>query len=117
VYWTALPRAHYRANVFVGGGPMLASRMSVDLPFTSTIRLQLADEAVGTYFHGGIEGEYLFHPRLSVNARVLGRYAKVKKLFKNADPELKFEDVPFRDREVDFSGFGAFVGLRAYIGY
>lgn len=115
LYWTAIPGSKHRVNVFVGAGPMVASRASLSFNFF-TVRLNLAEEKVGAYLHGGVEGEWLLSPRLSLNGRVLGRYAKASKLFKDSELTL-YSNAPLKNRDVDFSGFGAYVGLRAYIGY
>ena len=117
LYWTAVPGNKYRVNLFGGAGPMLASRAGIEFLFF-TIHLGLADEKVGTYVHGGVEGEYMVTPKLSISGRVLGRYANASKLFKNSDLMLYGPPaVPLANRKVDFSGFGAYIGLRGYIGY
>ncbi len=117
VYWSALPREKYRLNLFAGGGPMLTSRAAVDLPFF-TIRIQLADEKVGTYFHVGTEGEYLLNPRLSVTGRAMYRYAKATGFFKGSQVNVYGPpQSALADRKVDFSGYGLYLGLRGYIGY
>ncbi len=118
LYWTALPREKYRVNLFAGGGPMLATRAAVDLPFF-TIRIQLADEKVGTYFHAGTEGEYLLNPRLSLNGRVMYRYAQASGFFKDTQLGNLYSSPQsaIKDRKVDFSGYGIYLGLRGYIGY
>jgi hypothetical protein len=116
VYYMLVPREKYRVSAFVGAGPMLATRGLMDLNFVS-VRIGIADEVLGSYFHGGLEGEYLLSPKFSISGRVLGRSASAKiwkdnTLKWNGDPTLAL-----KDRKVDFSGFGAFVALRAYIGY
>ena len=116
VYWTAIPGSKHRVNLFAGAGPMLASRASIELPFF-TIRLNLADEKVGAYLHAGAEGEWMLSPKLSLNGRVLGRYAKASGLFSGSTLIPYGGSEKLADRTVNFSGFGAFVALRAYIGY
>lgn len=116
LYYMMLPREKYRVSAFVGAGPMLSSHALIDINFFST-RIGIADEQLGTYFHAGLEGEYLLSPRFSVSGRVLGRSASAK-IWK--DNELKLygnDNTALKNRKVDFSGFGAFVALRAYIGY
>ena len=102
--------------MFVGAGAMLDTRGLIDLNFFTT-RIGIADEVLGSYFHGGLEGEYLLSPKFSISGRVLGRSASAKiwkdnTLQLNGDPNLAL-----KNRKVDFTGFGAFVALRAYIGY
>jgi hypothetical protein len=116
LYWTAMPHDKWRANLFLGGGPMGATRGAIKFNRPGTGYF-VADEKVGTYVHAGIEGEWLVNPHFSLNGRVLGRSAKAKGLFKDSEQTLYATNVKLADREVDFSGFGAFVGVRAYIGY
>lgn len=119
VYWTAMTGSKHRVYVFGGGGPMLASRAALKFKDPS-IGYFVADEGVGTYLHAGVEGEWLLSPRLSVNGSLSGRSAKKSGLFKDVNESLNLYSVPngeLRNQEVDFSGFGAYVGLRAYIGY
>jgi hypothetical protein len=106
----------YRVSAFVGGGPMLEATSSISLPFFS-VKLQVADDKVGTYAHAGLEGEYLVSPRFSVTGRVLGRYAKATGLFKDTDFEPYMTGNAIANRDIDFSGFAATIGLRAYVGY
>lgn len=116
LYYAAITGPKVRGNVFIGAGPMLSASNSIDLPFFSNIRFKISDEKNGTYFHVGAEGEYLLHPKVSLTGRVLYRSATANNLFDNST--LKFySTTPLKDRKVDFSGIGAFVGLRAYIGY
>lgn len=117
LYYTAMSSEKFHLNVFAGGGPMVASRGSIDLNFF-TVRLQLADEKVGAIFHGGLEGEYMVMPKLSVTGRIEGRSAKATKLFKASELNLYgAPEAALADKEVDFSGYGAYIGLRGYIGY
>ncbi len=105
----------FRGYVFAGGGPLLEATSSLDLPFFG-VPIQIADDKVGTYLHAGLEGEYRFHPRFSISGRVLGRLAKATGLFK--DTGLSYEPgTVIDDRDIDFSGFAATIGLRAYVGY
>lgn len=115
VYWAALTGPHHRVNLFVGGGPLLTATNSIDLPFF-TFRIKIADQKTGMYMHGGAEGEWLVHPKLAVSGRALYRSATANKLYHDSTLEL-YGTKAIKDRKVDFSGFGAYVGLRAYIGY
>lgn len=116
VAYLLIDNARYRVSAFAGGGPMLESSSSVSFPFF-TIDISVADTKVGTYLHGGLEAEYRFHPRFSVTGRALVRSAKATGLFKDTDFDLYGNGVSIADREIDFSGFAATVGLRGYIGY
>ena len=104
-----LPSSRIRIDV--------ASRGSIDLNFF-TVRLQLASEKVGAIFHGGLEGEYMVMPKLSLTGRVEGRYAQSSKLFKGSTVDLYGDPTAaLKDRKINFSGYGAYIGLRGYIGY
>lgn len=115
VYWAALTGPRQRVNLFVGGGPLLAATNSMDLPFF-TFRIKIADEKTGLYAHAGVEGEWLVHPKLAVTGRALYRSATASKLYHDSTLEL-YGTKQIKDRKADFSGFGANIGLRAYIGY
>jgi hypothetical protein len=116
VAYLLLDHPRYRVSAFAGGGPMLEASSSVSFPFF-TIDLQIADDKVGTYLHGGLEGEYLFHRRFAVTGRALFRSAKATGLFKDTDFDFYGEGQNIADRDIDFSGFAANIGLRAYVGY
>jgi hypothetical protein len=104
-----------RGYLIVGGGPMFESTASLTLPLLGT-PLQVADHKVGTYLQAGLEGEYRVHPRFSITGRLLGRYAKATGLFKDAG--LSYVPGTLIDnRDIDFSGIAATIGLRAYVGY
>jgi len=117
LYWTALPRQHWRGNVFAGLGPLMAARVAFKIPGSGSSVLEIADERQGFIFQGGVEGEYLFNSRFSVSGRLLGRSATATGFFKDTKLNI-YNSTDFLDnRKVDFSGYGAFVALRAYIGY
>ena len=117
LHWLVMQRPRWRASAFAGGGPMLETKSSVEFALLPGLRITASDTKVGTYFHAGIEGELILHRRFSLDARVLGRYAKATGLSIFESDNLDYtEAVPIRDRDVDFSGFGAHVGLRVYIG-
>jgi hypothetical protein len=116
-YYAAIARTNWRVNVFAGGGPLLAATSTIDLSL-GVDRVAIADERIGFYGHGGVEGEFLAHPRFSITGRVLGRVAKASGIYQNTDPDLEiYGTTKLTDRKLDFSGFGAHVGVRAYIGY
>lgn len=107
----------FRAYAFVGGGPMLETTSSVDFLLFPGLPIGIADSKVGTYLHGGLEGEYRVHPRFSIVGRVLGRSAKATGLFGDTDFTPYDPNVSIKGRDVDFSGFAATIGVRAYVGY
>lgn len=107
----------FRANVFAGGGPMLNCYAEDKFTFFGVIPLKTTDSKVGMYFHGGLEGEYMLHPKLSVTARALGRYAKAPKMFDGVEFTQYSGPETIGGRDLDFSGYGLTLGLRGYIGY
>ena len=116
LYQTVLAGRVYRINVFAGGGVLATATSSVDYrelaELLAGVPLKLSGQKTGSYFHGGIEAEYLLTPRFSLSGRAMGRSAKAKGTLDDID----FGD-EFNGRTIDFSGFGATLGLRAYIGY
>jgi hypothetical protein len=116
LYYAAITNPKWRVNVFGGAGSLLAATSTMKINF-GTVTLLLSDQANGLYGHAGLEGEYLVHPRIAAYGRVLGRVATAGDLFADSELELYDANVPLKGREVNFSGFGAHVGLRAYIGY
>lgn len=110
-----------RASVFAGGGPMLNSYAADRFNYGGFIPISVSDTKIGTYFHGGAEGEYMLHPKLSLAARALLRSAKATKMFKGStfgDPEqYSGTGAVIGNRDLDFSGFGLSLALRGYIGY
>lgn len=115
LYWTAVTGAKQRVNLFAGAGPLLSASNSIDLPFFN-FRIKIADQKTGFYFHTGAEGEYLITPKIALSGRVLYRSATASKLYHDSTLEF-YGERAIKDRKVDFSGFGAHVGIRAYIGY
>lgn len=106
----------WRASVFAGGGPMLNSYASDKFLYAPGIPLLLTDTKTGTYVHGGLEGEYVMHPKVSLTGRVLFRSAKATGMFEGSD-FTQYASGTIANHDLDFSGFGASIGLRAYIGY
>jgi hypothetical protein len=116
VHWLVAQRPKWRAAAFAGGGPMLETLSSMEFSFI-VLRLSASDSKVGTYLHAGAEGEYRVHPRFSLDARVLGRYAKAAGLSVLETNAFDYTPtVRIADRDVSFSGFAAHVGVRVYIG-
>lgn len=116
VYYAAITNPKWRVNLFGGVGSLLAANSSIRFNFV-TVTLSLSDQKNSFYGHAGVEGEYLVHPRFAAYGRLLGRMASASDLYKDSELELYSSNVPLKDRKVDFSGFGAHVGVRAYIGY
>ncbi len=106
----------FRLNIFAGGGVLATAMSEVDYgelaALLNDVPLKLSGQKTGSYFHGGLEAEYLVTQRFSLSGRLLGRSAKAKGTLDG----IGFGDV-FNGRTIDFSGFGATLGLRAYIGY
>lgn len=117
LHWLVRDAAKWRASAFVGGGPMLNSYAGDKFPFTSTIAVRVTDTKVGTYLHGGLEGEYLLSPKLSLNARALVRSAKATEMFSGSTFTQYGSGTSIGDRDLDFSGVALSVGVRGYIGY
>lgn len=105
-----------KASVFAGAGPMLNAYASDKFLYTAGIPLKATDTKVGSYFHGGLEGEYELHPKVSLTGRVLFRSAKATGMFENTD-FTQYGSGTLKDRDLDFSGYGLSLGLRGYIGY
>ncbi len=107
----------FRVNVFAGGGVLATAISEVDYRelaalLSPPVPLKLSGQKTGSYLHGGLEAEYLVTERFSLAGRVMGRLAKAKGTL----DDIEFGDA-FNGRTIDFSGFGATLGLRAYIGY
>lgn len=107
----------FRVNAFAGGGPMLNAYAADKFLYFGSIALKVTDTKVGTYIHGGLEGEYSLHPRLSVAGRALVRSAKATKMFEDSEFTQYGGSATIGNRDMDFSGFGLTLGLRGYIGY
>lgn len=106
----------FRANLFAGGGMLSSAISSIEFSNFSGTALTVSGQKNGSYFHGGLEAEFLMHPRLALTGRVMGRSAKADKVLDEFS-FLAYGIASLKDRTVDFSGFSATLGLRAYIGY
>jgi tetratricopeptide (TPR) repeat protein len=116
LYYTAFSTAKIHLNGFVGAGALLDANANIRLSLFST-PINLSTQKNGWYYHAGVEGEYLVIPKLSVNGRLLVREATAKDMnLAIQDPFDLYSNVNANHRKIDFSGFGAFIGLRAYIG-
>jgi len=116
VVYTAYSSGKLRASVFAGAGPMLNAYASDKFLYFVGIPLKVTDTKVGTYFHGGLEGEYTLHPKLSLTARALFRSAKATEMFEDLD-FTQYSSGTLGNRDLDFSGYGLSLGLRGYVGY
>jgi tetratricopeptide (TPR) repeat protein len=114
-YYAAIVNPKWRVNVFGGVGSLLAATSSIRFNFGS-VTLQLSDQKNGFYGHAGVEGEYLVTPRFAAWGRALARVANAGDIYSGSEL-IAYGVAPLKGREVNFSGVGAHVGLRAYIGY
>lgn len=119
--FSSSPKKHL--NGFVGVGPM-PSQSIIEYQQTLVSGRLIPDQIVGHnqgwYLQAGLEGEYLFQPRLALTGRVLARRANSGELHWPREDFEIYESWPnstLNKRSVDFSGIAANVGIRAYIGY
>ncbi|MEQ1834274.1 MAG: hypothetical protein ABL977_14595 [Candidatus Eisenbacteria bacterium] len=105
-----------RLNLFAGGGLLSSAISAIEFGNLGGAALTVSGQKNGSYFHGGLETEILVHPRLAITGRVLERAAKADKVLDEFS-FLAYGSASLKDRTVDFSGFSASIGLRAYIGY
>lgn len=117
VCYTAFSSQLLHVNVLAGGGVLATASSELQLGdvLSTGTSINLGGQKNGTYFHAGLEAEVFATRRLSLSARVLGRQAKASGVFDDAP--FDFSDVSWKGRDIDFSGFAATLGLRAYIGY
>ena len=116
LYHATFVHPKWRVNTFIGMGAATPASSTIYFYLAPTARASIADEKTGFYGHAGLEGEFLASPRFAITGRVLGRVAKATGFY--ADSPLKiWGKAALANRSVDFSGFGAQLGLRAYIGY
>lgn len=116
VYYTAFSHRWFRANLFAGGGVLSSAISKIEFGDFSGTPLTVSGQKNGSYFHGGLETEILVHPRVAIAGRVMGRSAKAEKVLDEFDFDA-YGVATLKNREIDFSGFAATLGLRAYIGY
>ncbi len=106
----------FRVNLFAGGGLLSSAISAIEFGNFGGTPITVSGQKNGSYFHGGLETEFLMHPRLALTGRVMGRAAKADKVLDEFS-FLAYGTASLKDRTVDFSGISASVGLRAYIGY
>jgi hypothetical protein len=116
LYHATLVHPKWRVNTFIGAGAVTPASSTLFFFLTSTERASISDEKTGFYGHAGLEGEYLASSRFAITGRLLGRVARASGFYAGSPLKL-WGTTPLADRKVDFSGFGAQLGLRAYIGY
>ena len=63
----------------------------------------------------------MFAVLVAIDASLVGwlaqNYAKASGLFEDTDFDPYVTNVSISDRDIDFSGFSATLGVRAYVGY
>ena len=120
--WNWLQQRQWRVNA-MGGVGFMQSEATITFLHDHLGRLipvQIVGKATGPYLQGGFEGELLVSPRFAITGNVLGRYANSGELDWERPDFFVYQGVSdsrLGDRAVDFSGFSAHVGVRAYIGY
>jgi tetratricopeptide (TPR) repeat protein len=129
VVYTVIARTNWRLNGFAGVGPMLVSQIVPQFTHEHTTTLlvpvQIVGQSTGRYAGAGVEGEWRIIPRLSIAGRVTGRYANASDFkWKDQTYEIYQNTIALSDaaplsriKSIDFSGIGASIGVRAYIGY
>ena len=105
-----------RLNLFAGGGILSSAISAIEFGNFSGSPLTFSGQKNGRYFHGGLETEFLVHPRFAITGRVMECAAKADKVL-DEFTFLAYGSASLKDRTVDFTGFSATLGLRAYIGY
>lgn len=103
-------------NLFAGGGLLSSAISAIEFGDFSGTPLTVSGQKNGSYFHAGLETELVMHRRLALTGRVMGRAATADKVLDEFD-FLAYGQASLKNRKVDFSGFAATIGLRAYIGY
>lgn len=116
LFYTAYTQRWVRANLFAGGGILSSAISKIEFSDFGGTALNVSGQKNGSYLHGGAELELLLHPRVAIAGRAMGRSAKAEKVWDEFD-FLAWGVAPMKNRSIDFSGFSATLGLRAYIGY
>ena len=118
---SASPTRHVSA--FVGAGPLICQAILEDrnsLVAGRVIPTQIVGRNQGWALAAGIEGEQMLQPRLALTGQARMRYANSGDLHWLRDDYEIYESYSasrLGKRSIDFSGFAASVGVRAYIGY
>lgn len=119
LYHSTFSTGRARLNLFAGAGLLSSAISKIDLHLnfgSGDVPVSISGQKTGAYFHGGLEGEFLVHPRIAVTGRVMERYAKANKVLDEYGFSA-YGSASLKNRSIDFSGFAATLGLRAYIGY
>lgn len=116
LYYAAVTRPHYRVNLFGGAGPLLTTISKIEFGDFGGTALAVSDQKSGIYAHAGLEAEYLITDRVSLSGRVMGRMANAQDILDDFNFDA-YGTATLKGREVEFNGYGATLGLRAYIGY
>jgi hypothetical protein len=116
LYYTVYTQRWVRANLFAGGGLLSSAISKIEFSDFGGTALNVSGQKNGSYFHGGAEAELVLHPRVAVAGRLMGRSAKAEKVWDEFD-FLAWGVASMKNRTIDFTGFSATLGLRAYIGY
>jgi hypothetical protein len=116
LFHSTYTRGWLRAYLFAGGGILSSAISSIEFGDFGGTPLTVSGQANGGYFHGGLEAEALLHPRFALTGRVMARYAKAEDVLDEFD-FMAYGQETLKNRSIDFSGFAATLGVRAYIGY
>lgn len=116
LYHATFTHRSFRVNLFGGGGLLSSAISKIEFGDFGGSAITVSGQKNGSYFHGGLETEVLLHPRVALAGRVMGRAAKADKVLDEFDFDA-YGVATLKNRSVDFSGFAATFGLRAYIGY
>lgn len=119
LYYALLSKQKFRFNLFAGGGVFSSAGAKIDLVLVGfgpdPIPLTISGQKSAPYFHAGLEAEYLVFSRVALAGRGMWRSAKAENVLKDSD--FTYYGASLQDRDIDFSGFAATIGLRAYVGY
>ncbi len=116
LYQAIFTGQRFRMYAFAGGGPLLTGIAKIEFGDFGGSPLNVSGQKNGSYFHGGFETELMMTQKLSLSGRFMGRSAKASGLLDDFSFDA-YGVATLKGREIDFSGFAATIGLRAYIGY
>ena len=116
LYWSAYNKRMFRLYAFGGGGLLSSAMSSIEFGSFGGTPITVSGQKNGSYFHGGLELEAALHRRIALTGRVMERYAKANGVLDDYT-FAAYGIASLKDRSIDFSGFAATIGLRAYIGY
>lgn len=112
VVYTVISGSKNRVHLALGGGPLAQAQLRLTPEDLSAI--QLVDGRTGVCIVGGIEDEFMLHPKVGLLGFAGYRMANSGKL--NYGP-LYGPVFDLEDLSADFSGVVIHLGLRGYIGY